>query len=139
MKQTIIYLSLILSSLSYSQELPFEFAGCEESDFVTSTDAIPRITTNGAGYSPKCLKIVLKEEVPNEVRNEVSISASLGHPLQAIKNLSMQPDNPFFAENSSTTTLQKKFKEPGVYGYFCTNHGDSDGSGMAGAIWVVQE
>lgn len=103
-------------------------AGCTEGSFVQG-GSNTTIATSGASYTPKCLRI--------KVGSQVSIEASNRHPLMAMPNIDGY-ENPLasFGEVFRTTTVQ--FNEPGVYGYFCTRHGDEEGDGMAGLIEVTQ-
>ncbi|MCB0378579.1 MAG: hypothetical protein KDD33_08815 [Bdellovibrionales bacterium] len=98
-------------------------AGCQEQDYVEG-DLSASVATMGRSYTPKCLKVV--------VGSEVSISASQHHPLAPLPG----DGNPIPSTEQTASVL---FENPGVFGYFCTRHGDTDGTGMAGAIWVIEE
>jgi plastocyanin len=102
-------------------------AGCSSSDFV---DGLPanQITTAGTAFTPKCLRV--------KAGASVTIEASDHHPLKAMPDLGSDK-NPFADASTFTTPQTRVFNSPGVFGYFCTRHGDDEGDGMAGAIVVV--
>lgn len=93
------------------------YAGCNTfTDGTTIT--FPNVNDT---YSPKCLRV--------RVGQQVTFSGDLAdHPLQ-------QSCGP--AANAISGGATATFTVPGVYGYWCTDHGSSGGSGMAGAIEVV--
>lgn len=101
-------------------------AGCTAASFVEGgIDNV--IQTNGAGYTPKCLHI--------RVGAAVTIQASNHHPLSAMPDVDGAA-NPFAQATPFVAPATQVFSQPGLYGYFCENHGDSSGAGMAGVIWV---
>jgi plastocyanin len=81
----------------------------------------------GLRYSPNCLRLHLGQSV--------TFVGDFGpHPLSQ----ACGPVTGLFSAglgNSFTTTFTAGL---GVYGYFCSEHGSSNGSGMAGAIEVVR-
>ena len=93
------------------------YAGC-----TTFTDGTTVTFPNlNDTYSPKCLRV--------RVGQQVTFAGDFGdHPLE-------QSCGP--AANVINGTATATFTVPGVYGYWCTDHGSSGGSGMAGAIEVV--
>lgn len=103
-------------------------SGCQEQDYITVSATQTSIETAN-GYTPKCLKV--------KAGTTVSIAASRMHPLQAQRDIGGVA-NPFASENPSISKQTHTLSQPGFYGYFCTNHGDESGRGMAGSIQVVQ-
>lgn len=103
-------------------------SGCQEADYVL-VDKTKATVGISDGYTPRCLKV--------KVGTAVSIEASRRHPLMAQRDIAGVA-NPFAADGESESTLTHTLSKPGYYGYFCTNHGDESGSGMAGSIQVVQ-
>lgn len=95
--------------------------GCSEQDYV-AVESGARIEITGRGYTPRCLIV--------EVGSEVMIAASERHPLapQQIRG------NPIPETEESVAIT---FSEVGEFGYFCTDHGDQHGEGMAGSVRVV--
>ena len=93
------------------------YAGC--STFTDGTTVtFPNLNDT---YSPRCLRV--------RAGQQVTFSGDLtDHPLQ-------QACGP--VANAITGSAATTFTVPGVYGYWCTDHGSSGGSGMAGAIEVV--
>lgn len=116
-----------LPSIGLAQALE-SIAGCSADSFVQGTEN-NQINTAGITYTPRCLKI--------KVGASVTIQASSRHPLQAMPNID-QALNPFLTESAHTTAQTRIMNEPGIYGYFCTNHGDAKGGRMAGVI-IVEE
>jgi len=129
MKRFIILAGLI-SIGTYDQAAGFVgFAYCQESDYQLVDAKTVTVVTQRRTYSPKCLKV--------KVNTTVTLPGSSIHPLQAADNLNSVV-NPFRSENYGHTSAQTHtLSTPGFYGYFCANHGDSDGNGMAGTIMVV--
>lgn len=101
------------------------FGTCAPGDFVSSSDKQVTITTRGSDYSPRCLKV--------KPGTTVTIQASERHPLQGIE---MGPPNPFLRGSPGTRPETHTLNAPGSYGYFCTDHGDKEGNGMAGVVVV---
>ena len=122
MSKYLFILGLLWSGLATAQTLPAEVSGCSEADYVVA-DLESSVAVQGFSYTPRCLKVV--------VGSQVTIAASGHHPLAP----QAQGNNPIM-ETENTQTYE--FNEPGVFGYFCTRHGDEDGTGMAGSIWVVE-
>jgi plastocyanin len=99
------------------------FASC--TSFSDGTAGTPTISFPGLAYDPKCLRL--------KVGQAVSFSGSFSaHPLEQACGPA-----PVIASTSSGTSASFSFSKPGLYGYYCTLHGTSTGSGMAGAIEVV--
>lgn len=99
------------------------FAGC--TSFSDGTTGTPTVSFPGLAYDPKCLRV--------KVGQTVSFSGSFSaHPLE-------QACGPatVIASTSTGSSASFSFSKPGLYGYYCTLHGTSAGSGMAGAIEVV--
>lgn len=97
-------------------------SNCAESDYVMA-DVESSIQFQGMGYTPKCLKVA--------VGSTVTIAASGHHPLAP----QPQAGNPI-GETEQTQAFT--FNQAGFFGYFCDRHGDANGNGMAGTIWVVE-
>ncbi len=92
------------------------FAGC-----TTFTDGTTITFPNGNDtYAPKCLRI--------RAGQAVTFTGDRGnHPLRFVCGPSTLPSS------ASQVTLSV----PGVWGYYCSDHGTASGGGMAGAIEVV--
>lgn len=103
-------------------------AGCTEARFVEG-GANTMIATSGASYTPKCLRI--------RAGSQVSIESSGRHPLAAMPDIDGF-ENPLANMGEVFQTITVQFSEPGIYGYFCTRHGDKEGQGMAGIIEVTE-
>jgi plastocyanin len=95
------------------------FANC--SIFDSSSPAISFGGALGNAYAPRCLQL--------QAGQRVTFSGDFSlHPLrQACGPAAVIDDfgGPF------------TFAAAGTYGYYCSTHGNSDGTGMAGAILVV--
>jgi plastocyanin len=102
------------------------FAGCTSFEDRTAEGASRVIAFSGSAYAPKCIRI--------KKGQSVSIAASSFHPLEPA------PGNPSGDLAGSDATATRTLTVPGTYGYFCPNHGTGtgNGSGMAGAIEVVE-
>ena len=99
------------------------FAGCAASAFSAVTGP-QKVSIAGRAYAPKCLKVA--------VGSEVTIEAATSHVLQGVGT-----DNPIYDElGGAVAPKTVTFTKPGVYGYYCMQHGDDTGQGMAGAILV---
>jgi plastocyanin len=92
----------------------------------------------GKIYTPKCFVV--------KAGTSVTFTGSdfLGHPLaggvidtSGINNIAF-PDqtSPFMPVTSTGTTKTFVLSDPGGYGFYCTNHYDTD-PGMFGAAFVV--
>jgi predicted lipoprotein with Yx(FWY)xxD motif/plastocyanin len=103
-------------------------SGCKDGDYVEQAD-LKTITTSGHKFSPKCLRV--------HVGRTLTIQGSSFHPVQGMSAVQGVSNPLFNSQGGSTVDVTKTFSSPGVFGYFCTNHGDSSGAGMAGAIQVV--
>jgi plastocyanin len=103
-------------------------AGCAPSDYIAVSGAEVRIAIAGRGYSPRCMKIA--------AGTVVTIEATSRHPLQAMRDIS-GASNPFLGTSGDWNSNQSRtMTHSGIYGYFCTDHGEASGRGMAGSIWV---
>ena len=97
------------------------YAGC-----TTFTPASTVSFPNGNDrYTPKCLRLTAGQTV--------TFTGNFNsHPMhQACGPVAQALGEPAGSSAPFTLTV------PGVYGYYCSQHGDSTGSGMAGAIEVV--
>ncbi|HEY4395925.1 MAG TPA: hypothetical protein VGP64_17795 [Polyangia bacterium] len=98
-----------------------------ESTYVSNMTQIAFGGTLGLAYSPSCLKVA-----PGTT---LTYSGDFStHPLTPSVTRST-PGNPIVS-TSSGTTASFTFTTPGFYGYFCLVHGDEEGEGMSGVIWV---
>jgi plastocyanin len=95
---------------------PVSFAGC--SAYVDETSSAQVAIQVGAGnfYTPKCVRV--------KAGTAVTIQVTGSHPLSSAGCGAAPVSSSFIAGT------------PGVLGYFCTNHGNGNGGGMAGAILV---
>lgn len=103
-------------------------AGCTDTSFVKGTDK-NQITTAGASYTPKCLRV--------KIGASVTIQASQHHPLAGIPAANGLV-NPFEANGHFVVAQTRVMNQAGLFGYYCENHGDSEGDGMAGVILVEE-
>ncbi len=103
------------------------WSACEPQEFVSVLDSSTTIAISGRGYTPRCLKV--------KSGTAVTIQASERHPLQGVQ-VPGNPSNPFVRGSDATRPETHTLVEPGKYAYFCTDHGDSHGGGMAGEILV---
>jgi plastocyanin len=115
------------NSFAWAQTAP-TIAGCDAQNFVEGAEAV-QVVTKGSSYYPRCLKV--------KVGSTVSIQATRRHPLEAMADIG-GAGNPFGDSRSFEVTQTRLMEQPGVFGYFCTDHGDASGEGMAGIIWVVE-
>jgi plastocyanin len=120
----LILLNIFLAQASFAQEATI--AGCKQGDFVQGSSQQAIITTDFS-YSPKCVR------VPKGAT--VTIVGSSMHPLQALDPVD-GVRNPFLNQEGGSKTQTHTLSDSGVYGFFCTNHGNATGQGMAGAILV---
>jgi plastocyanin len=103
------------------------FAGCSSfTDLTTTANATIRFPVAGTRYSPPCVRVRLGQSL--------TFSGDFGsHPLDQgcgpIKDLVT-----WHRGNTFTVTFTNGL---GIYGYYCFQHGSSNGSGMSGAIEVV--
>jgi len=117
----------VLAQQTASTPIP-RVANCLASDYVTTMEQNPVINISRFSYTPRCLKVVRG--------TVVTIRAAEFHPVQAMPPVAGAA-NPFFDPNGgSTVDVTRTMNTPGIYGYFCTNHGDETGQGMSGAIFV---
>lgn len=120
--------TLIALGISALTTLPtLAWGSCEPHEYVSMEGSQVTVSISGRGYSPRCLKV--------QRGTTVTIQASERHPLQGIASEN-GPNNPFVRGTEATRPETHTLVEPGKYGYFCTDHGDSHGSGMAGEILV---
>jgi plastocyanin len=122
--KTLIAASIFLTTASSMAELTI--AGCTKAQFIMGAE-VNQISTSGMSYTPKCLRI--------KAGSTVTIQAGGHHPLSAMPDID-GARNPFATTMSASQPQTRKMDQPGIYGYFCENHGDKTGSGMAGVIVV---
>ncbi len=93
----------------------------------------------GTHFSPKCLSVPASEDAGSAV---VTFSGDFSiHPLS--KSTRGALDNPIpiisptgIGVQAGTSTQTVTFTAPGFYPYFCQVHGEDDGKGMSGVVWV---
>ena len=105
-----------------------EVAGCKEADFVARNEAAVTVEITGLMYSPKCLKV--------KPGTSLTIQAMPKHRLQGMAPIDGIV-NPFIQNEAAVVNQTRTLIRPGQYGYFCNPHGDENGEGMAGVLWVV--
>lgn len=134
MKKIVFMAALILAAIAraYANEytdIEPQVAGCTSRNFQDARHLEQvRVRISGQNYSPRCLMV--------KRGTAVTIEASLMHPLQAMAPIRGRR-NPFSSPFGRTFTQTRVFQQTGLYGFFCTRHGNADGEGMAGAILVV--
>jgi plastocyanin len=84
-------------------------------------------------YSPRCLKIAAGDRV--------SFMATAGtfemHNLEPSRSRGNTADSPIFPRSGAEMSTSFTFEIPGLYAYYCSNHGnDSTGAVEAGVVWV---
>ncbi len=104
-----------------------DVAGCKLADFVEVDNAT--INASFGFFTPKCLRV--------KKGTSVTINASNSHPVSSMNDV-LGFANPLRNLGRQTTKFSQQFLEPGIFGFFCEHHGDINGSGMAGAIEVVE-
>jgi plastocyanin len=100
------------------------YAGCTSYEDHTADDQVDIATTGSFTYAPKCITV--------KVGTPITVAASTTHPFAS------GTCSPQTYGNDVSTPVTFTPTEPGVYGYFCTHHGSNSGSGMAGAVRVVE-
>ncbi len=118
----LVFIILLISHQVKAQNGFNLVSGCQPDDYVLA-DIQGAVGIQGHSYTPKCLK-VLKGST-------ITITANKKHPLAPQNKM----NNPI---QQTESTKSYTFDQTGVYGYFCIDHGDSNGNGMAGTIWVVE-
>ena len=102
-------------------------AGCKEADYVL-IEGNAKVAFKGLGYAPRCLTV--REGAT------VTLPGSSIHPLQGMAKIA-GVSNPFQTGAGQSNAVAQDLKILGYYGFFCTNHGAPNGSGMAGAVRVI--
>lgn len=102
-----------------------DFAGCTQFVDLTGEANVVIATTKSFTYDEKCIRITTGQEI--------TIEASGLHPLNAA---TCSPED--FVDGPVTANGTYIITQPGIYGYYCGNHGGNTGTGMAGAIEVVE-
>jgi len=117
-----LLLALALAGSPQAQEL----AGCTENsaDDLAGAGAGRVITFTCCSYTPKCIRIAEGQAVSFE-------GTFAAHPLRPIP----AEGNPIQNQDSGSS-VQFTFTTSGDFGFYCNNHGNVNGSGMAGAIFV---
>jgi plastocyanin len=92
---------------------------------VLGTDVNTVAFGGSRGYTPRCLKV--------KAGATVTIQASPRHPLEFVATSLVKATDPVAPSQVPVTRV---FTEPGVFGFFCSVHGDASGAGMAGVIVV---
>lgn len=106
---------------------PPSYAGC--STFVTAPGE-PTLVYRNYAYDPKCLSIKAGTKVTFVA--EPDAGDFLEHPL-------VQACGPtrVLEFREAGTTASFVLSTPGVYGYYCLDHGNPQGAAMSGAIQVI--
>lgn len=99
-------------------------APCGPDDWVTGMTAVT-IPAGTFAYSPQCLQVTAGTAVT------LPADAVL-HPLRSSTRGTAGTPIPMRATMNTTVT----FPTPGLYPYYCENHGGDDGIGMAGVVRV---
>lgn len=123
-------LAFVMVSISQVQAAPPAFkvvSGCKQSDYVL-VSGNATVAFQGKAYTPRCLTV--------KAGSTVTLPGSSNHPLQGQANIG-GVSNPFLTGAAQTNSVSQDLKVAGFYGYFCENHGNPDGTGMAGAIQVI--
>ena len=115
---------LLAAVLTFSQ-MSLASIPCQNQDFVLMKSPVV-IKTVGRSYSPRCVKV--------KAGSQITIQASDMHPLGVMAPFNSTA-NPF-ANGNFTSDQTRTVTSPGVFGFFCTNHGDVSGNGMAGMVTV---
>lgn len=115
---------MLATALTFSQ-LSLASVPCQDQDFVLMKSPVV-IQTAGHSYSPRCAKV--------KAGTQITIQASSMHPLAPMApfNATVNP----FANGSFNSDQTRTATSKGVFGFFCTNHGDVSGNGMAGMVTV---
>jgi plastocyanin len=134
MKKIILFVSLALiaaTASTYANEytdIAPTVAGCSSRDFVDARhmDSV-KVSIVGQMYSPRCLMV--------KRGTSITIQASRLHPLQAMPPIRGRA-NPFASPFGRNFSQTRTLNGPGLYGFYCMNHGTALGEGMAGVILV---
>ena len=105
------------------------YAGCTTFTDLTAPGADRRLVfpRNGNQYQPRCVKVRFGQSVTFEGDfGEHGLASGCGPVASGL------------AASSGTTVTTTFDRALGVFGFFCTKHGEANGSGMAGAIEVVR-
>ena len=102
---------------------PEAFAGCTEFVDRTRPNQARDIDFDFKLYQPKCLRIRAGQQAQ-------FIGTFTNHPLHGACGGTIP-------RVTNGTSRVVTFNTPGRYGYYCTNHGNPTGVGMAGLIDVV--
>jgi plastocyanin len=128
-KLALLALNLLFWSLgAHAQAIP-TVANCAPEMYVDDAGPTAQVPTRGSSYVPRCLRV--------KRGTSVTIGASSHHPLQGIV-MADGSINPIFDEfGGAVSPKTVTFNETGIFGFYCIAHSDDLGSGMGGAIWVV--
>ena len=105
---------------------PATFASCAGAfiDRTADTEVTIEPADRADFYVPGCITV--------KVGTKVIVGASSDHPFSSA---TCSPAS--FGENSEAPVTFTP-DAPGIYGFFCPHHGDNQGTGMAGAVRVVE-
>lgn len=81
-------------------------------------------------YTPKCLKV--KRGTVVTFTGDFGVHPTIGSTLPARTD----PGNPIVSIHTGTSHVVT-YAQPGFFGYYCAEHGQDDGTGMAGVVWVT--
>lgn len=107
------------------------FASCSTFEDKTASATVTVDFGGNAGfeYAPKCIKVKAGTKI--DFKGDFS-----SHPFKATCGPAMLPDSGQ-PSGAGTFTVDTTGLASGIYGYFCTLHGTTSGSGMAGAIEIA--
>ena len=101
---------------------------CAEGSYTLVDGGSASVQFSGFAYAPRCLKV--------HVGASVTLPGNGTHPLRGAPDIDGVA-NPFPADSGATSNVTRTLSNEGFYGYYCERHGSPDGTGMAGAVWVV--
>lgn len=106
------------------------FAGCSTFIDATAPSASREIVFTDFAYAPSCLEVKAGQQVT--FRGKTASDTFVRHPLR-------QSCGPAVILEASGSSIRTQFtmSTPGIYGYYCLDHGSQRGQAMAGAIQVV--
>lgn len=109
-------------------------APCDSESAYDMGDTIT-FPNSDSSYAPKCLKTSMGSSVTFMPMSGANFATFPLAPSQVRGNV---PDNPIqMVESAAAGARTFAFGISGFFGYFCGTAGvDSDGSGMAGVVWV---
>lgn len=101
-----------------------QFAGCATFDEADAGDGGALVTFSDFAYAPKCLRVKVGQTVTFQ-------GDFMRHPLRQACGPVVVFDDMMGTRTSLTPALA------GTYGYYCLDHGNTNGDVMSGAVLVV--